>query len=101
MAKTVTPDAISVILANPCPDSSSDLPEIIVQVVDLKPTGNKYMYVFSFDFIFYCTMSYARSVRVWVTLDLISYFVKCCLCQVDNWISCVLLWRRFSISRNY
>ncbi|XP_047969725.1 replication protein A 70 kDa DNA-binding subunit B-like [Salvia hispanica] len=47
MAKTVTPDAISVILANPCPDSSSDLPEIIVQVVDLKPTGNKYMFMAS------------------------------------------------------
>ncbi|KAL1541691.1 Replication protein A 70 kDa DNA-binding subunit B [Salvia divinorum] len=47
MAKTVTPDAISVILANPCPDSSSDLPEIVVQVVDLKPTGKKYMFMAS------------------------------------------------------
>ncbi|PIN00420.1 Single-stranded DNA-binding replication protein [Handroanthus impetiginosus] len=45
MAKAVTPDAISVILANPCPDSSSDLPEIIVQVLDLKPTGTKYMFM--------------------------------------------------------
>ncbi|KAI3454811.1 hypothetical protein Pfo_011474 [Paulownia fortunei] len=45
MAKTVSPDAISIILANPCPDSSSDLPEIIVQVLDLKPTGTKYMFV--------------------------------------------------------
>ncbi|CAN4088363.1 unnamed protein product [Withania somnifera] len=43
MAKTVTPDAISTILANPSPDSS-DLPEIIVQVVDLKATGNRYMF---------------------------------------------------------
>lgn len=49
MAKMVSPDAISTILANPSPDSSSDLPEIIVQVVDLKPTGNRYMWVcFSF-----------------------------------------------------
>ncbi|KAK4436969.1 Replication protein A DNA-binding subunit B [Sesamum alatum] len=47
MAKTVSPDAISFILSNPCPDSSSDLPEIIVQVLDLKPTGNKYMFMAS------------------------------------------------------
>ncbi|KAK4382729.1 Replication protein A DNA-binding subunit B [Sesamum angolense] len=47
MAKVVSPDAISFILANPCPDSSSDLPEIIVQVLDLKPTGNKYMFMAS------------------------------------------------------
>lgn len=44
MAKTVSPDAISTILANPSPDSSTDLPEIIVQLVDLKPTGNRYMF---------------------------------------------------------
>ncbi|KAL0311300.1 UNVERIFIED_CONTAM: Replication protein A DNA-binding subunit B [Sesamum angustifolium] len=47
MAKAVSPDAISFILTNPCPDSSSDLPEIIVQVLDLKPTGNKYMFMAS------------------------------------------------------
>ncbi|KAL0415942.1 UNVERIFIED_CONTAM: Replication protein A DNA-binding subunit B [Sesamum latifolium] len=47
MAKAVSPDAISFILANPCPDSSSDLPEIIVQVLDLKPTGNTYMFMAS------------------------------------------------------
>ncbi|KAL0342438.1 UNVERIFIED_CONTAM: Replication protein A DNA-binding subunit B [Sesamum calycinum] len=47
MAKAVSPDAISFVLANPCPDSSSDLPEIIVQVLDLKPTGNKYMFMAS------------------------------------------------------
>ncbi|OMO53144.1 Nucleic acid binding, tRNA/helicase-type [Corchorus capsularis] len=44
MAKSVTPDAISTILANPSPDSSSDLPEIIVQVLDLKLTGNRYTF---------------------------------------------------------
>ncbi|KAL2961164.1 hypothetical protein AAZX31_17G076300 [Glycine max] len=43
-AKTVTPDAVSMLLANTCPDSSSDLPEIVVQVLDLKATGNKYMF---------------------------------------------------------
>ncbi|KAG4929823.1 hypothetical protein JHK82_046894 [Glycine max] len=46
-AKTVTPDAVSMLLANTCPDSSSDLPEIVVQVLDLKATGNKYMFVLS------------------------------------------------------
>ncbi|XP_051147920.1 replication protein A 70 kDa DNA-binding subunit B-like [Andrographis paniculata] len=45
MAAAVTPDAVSTILANPCPDSSSELPEIIVQVVDLKLAGSKYMFV--------------------------------------------------------
>lgn len=40
MAKSVGPDAISTILSNPSPDSSADIPEIIVQVLDLKPTGN-------------------------------------------------------------
>ncbi|KAM3318841.1 replication protein A 70 kDa DNA-binding subunit B [Capsicum chacoense] len=44
MTKMVSPDAVSVILANPSPDSSSNLPEIIVQVLDLKPTGNRYMF---------------------------------------------------------
>ncbi|KAG6412308.1 hypothetical protein SASPL_124983 [Salvia splendens] len=47
MAKSVSPNAVSVILANPCPDSSSDFPEIIVQVLDLKATGNKYMFMAS------------------------------------------------------
>ncbi|KAL1566380.1 Replication protein A 70 kDa DNA-binding subunit B [Salvia divinorum] len=47
MAKTVSPHAVSAILANPCPDSSSELPEIIVQVLDLKATGNKYMFMAS------------------------------------------------------
>lgn len=44
MAKTVSPDAISVLLANPSPDSSSDLPNIVVQVLDLKQSGNRYMF---------------------------------------------------------
>ncbi|XVF11784.1 hypothetical protein REPUB_Repub08aG0057800 [Reevesia pubescens] len=44
MAKSVSQDAISTILANPSPDSSSDLPEIIVQVLDLKLTGNRYTF---------------------------------------------------------
>ncbi|KAK8560004.1 hypothetical protein V6N13_061381 [Hibiscus sabdariffa] len=44
MVKSVSQDAISTILANPSPDSSSDLPEIIVQVLDLKLTGNRYTF---------------------------------------------------------
>nr|GMC54543.1 replication protein A 70 kDa DNA-binding subunit B [Ipomoea batatas] len=44
MERSVTPDAISAILANPSPGSGSDLPELIVQVVDLKPAGNRYMF---------------------------------------------------------
>ncbi|XP_008794277.2 replication protein A 70 kDa DNA-binding subunit B-like [Phoenix dactylifera] len=40
MGKSVTPEAISVLLYNPSPDSSSEIPEIIVQVVDLKPIGS-------------------------------------------------------------
>ncbi|KAJ6795411.1 replication protein A 70 kDa DNA-binding subunit B [Iris pallida] len=38
--QSVTPGAISTLLANPSPDSSSELPEIVVQVVDLKPIGS-------------------------------------------------------------
>ncbi|EPS69068.1 hypothetical protein M569_05699, partial [Genlisea aurea] len=45
--KSVTPGALSLILANPCPDSSSEPAEIIVQVLDLKPTGNKYVFLAS------------------------------------------------------
>ncbi|MBA0609045.1 hypothetical protein Godav_021176 [Gossypium davidsonii] len=44
MAKSVSQDAISTILASPSPDSSSDIPEIIVQVLDLKLTGNRYTF---------------------------------------------------------
>ncbi|KAK8918529.1 hypothetical protein KSP39_PZI021340 [Platanthera zijinensis] len=40
MAKSVTPGAISTLLLNPSPDSGSEIPEIIVQVVDLKPIGS-------------------------------------------------------------
>lgn len=46
MADMITPDAIQLIMANPSPESSSDLPEIVVQVTDLKLTGKKYMYAF-------------------------------------------------------
>ncbi|KAK9996254.1 hypothetical protein SO802_020940 [Lithocarpus litseifolius] len=47
MTKCVSPDAISTILANPSPESSSDVPEIVVQVIDLKATGasgNRFMF---------------------------------------------------------
>ncbi|KAK1427233.1 hypothetical protein QVD17_15916 [Tagetes erecta] len=43
MTKSVTPDAISIIMSNPTPDSSTDLPQIVVQVLDIKSTGNRYM----------------------------------------------------------
>lgn len=43
-AKTVTPDAVSILLANPSPDSTSDLPDIVVQILDLKQSGNRYMF---------------------------------------------------------
>lgn len=43
MAVVPTSDAIAKILSNPSPDSTSDVPEIVVQVVDLKKTGNRYM----------------------------------------------------------
>ncbi|XP_027333073.1 replication protein A 70 kDa DNA-binding subunit B isoform X2 [Abrus precatorius] len=46
-AKSVTPEAISTLLANPSPDSSSDLPYIVVQVLDLKQSGNRYMFTAS------------------------------------------------------
>ncbi|KAL9686081.1 hypothetical protein QQ045_023536 [Rhodiola kirilowii] len=44
MAKFATPNAIATILANPSTDSSSELPEIVVQVVGLKKTGARYMF---------------------------------------------------------
>ncbi|XP_078430176.1 RPA70-kDa subunit B [Wolffia australiana] len=40
MSKTVTRGAISAILSNPSPDSPDAVPELIVQVVDLRPIGN-------------------------------------------------------------
>ncbi|ESQ31830.1 hypothetical protein EUTSA_v10003822mg [Eutrema salsugineum] len=44
MQTSVTPDAISAVLSNPSFDSSSDRPDIVVQVVDLKPIGNRYTF---------------------------------------------------------
>jgi len=43
MAKSVTPNAISTLLANPSTDSSSILPEFVLQVVDPQQIGNKYL----------------------------------------------------------
>lgn len=40
--KFTTPDGIATILSNPSPDSASDIPDIVVQIVDLKPVGNRY-----------------------------------------------------------
>ncbi|KAJ9560057.1 hypothetical protein OSB04_005217 [Centaurea solstitialis] len=47
MAKSVSPDAISVILSNPTPDSSAVNPEIVVQVLDIKSAGNRYTFTVS------------------------------------------------------
>ncbi|KAG6620611.1 hypothetical protein I3842_Q058400 [Carya illinoinensis] len=47
MAISVTPEAVSTILSNPSPESSSDVPDLVVQVVDLKATGtsgNRFMF---------------------------------------------------------
>lgn len=42
MAKSVSSDAISMILSNPNPETTADLPEIVVQVLDIKSAGNRY-----------------------------------------------------------
>ncbi|KAF3785823.1 Replication protein A DNA-binding subunit B [Nymphaea thermarum] len=39
MAVTVTPSAISTILSSPTPDSPSSIPDLVIQIVDLKPVG--------------------------------------------------------------
>ncbi|KAA0065433.1 NBS-LRR type resistance protein [Cucumis melo var. makuwa] len=38
-----TAGRISKILSNPSPDSPSDVPNVVVQVIDLKAMGNRYM----------------------------------------------------------
>ncbi|KAI3957751.1 hypothetical protein MKX01_007582 [Papaver californicum] len=45
--KSITPNAISTILANPSLDSSSEIPQLILQVVDLKPAGNRFTFTAS------------------------------------------------------
>ncbi|KAK9684486.1 hypothetical protein RND81_10G213300 [Saponaria officinalis] len=45
--KTVTNDAISMIKANPSPDSSADVPDLVVQILDLKAVGNRFMFTAS------------------------------------------------------
>ncbi|KAK4779372.1 hypothetical protein SAY86_006900 [Trapa natans] len=47
MANTVTTDAISIMRSNPTPDSSGDIPELVVQVLDLKSTGNRNRFMFT------------------------------------------------------
>ncbi|KAL6175422.1 hypothetical protein ACLB2K_052063 [Fragaria x ananassa] len=42
-----TPDAISTLLANPSPDGSSPIPEIVVEILDLRRNGNRYMFTAS------------------------------------------------------
>ena len=38
-ATSVTPGAVSHILANPSPGAAAEIPELVVQVVDLKSIG--------------------------------------------------------------
>ncbi|KAL9243304.1 hypothetical protein vseg_017206 [Gypsophila vaccaria] len=46
--KTVTPDAVSKITANPSPEDASDVaPDLVVQVLDLKTVGNRFMFTVS------------------------------------------------------
>lgn len=47
MVKSVSPEAISMILSNPTPDSSAVHPEIVVQVLDIKSAGNRYTFTVS------------------------------------------------------
>ncbi|KAL8252704.1 hypothetical protein R6Q59_036397 [Mikania micrantha] len=47
MAKSVSPGAIFSIMSNPNPDSSTDLPEIVVQVLDINSAGNRYTFTVS------------------------------------------------------
>lgn len=42
MENSVTQDGIATVLSNQALDSSSVRPDIVVQVVDLKPVGNRY-----------------------------------------------------------
>nr|XP_043636606.1 replication protein A 70 kDa DNA-binding subunit B [Erigeron canadensis] len=44
MAKSVSPNAIETILSNPNPESTANLPEIVVQVLDIKSAGNRYTF---------------------------------------------------------
>ncbi|CAH8270432.1 unnamed protein product [Arabidopsis lyrata] len=44
MENSVTQDGIATVLSNQSLDSSSVRPEIVVQVVDLKPVGNRYTF---------------------------------------------------------
>ncbi|VAH88189.1 unnamed protein product [Triticum turgidum subsp. durum] len=46
-AKSVTPSAVALILANPTPESPDDVPEIVVQVLDLKPIGSRFTFMAS------------------------------------------------------
>ncbi|EMS53693.1 Replication protein A 70 kDa DNA-binding subunit [Triticum urartu] len=46
-AKSVTPSAVALILSNPTPESPDDVPEIVVQVLDLKPIGSRFTFMAS------------------------------------------------------
>ncbi|OEL28110.1 Replication protein A 70 kDa DNA-binding subunit B [Dichanthelium oligosanthes] len=46
-AKSVTPGAVSHILANPSPGNAAEVPELVVQVVDLKSIGSRFSFMAS------------------------------------------------------
>jgi replication factor A1 len=41
-AMPVTPGAVAYVIANPAPATPDDVPETVVQVVDLKPIGSRF-----------------------------------------------------------
>ncbi|KAM0836736.1 hypothetical protein ACQ4PT_062129 [Festuca glaucescens] len=46
-AMSVTPGAVAYVIANPSPASADDVPETVVQVVDLKPIGSRFSFMAS------------------------------------------------------
>ena len=64
--RTVTPDAISKIIANPSPDFSVERPDLVVQVLDLKSVGNRFMSVsYSLSFSISCFMLLDLFFLIW------------------------------------
>lgn len=52
--KQPTADAISIIMDNPSPTDSSQIPEIVVQVLNLNSIGNRYKSVSALFFFSFC-----------------------------------------------
>jgi replication factor A1 len=41
-ARSVTPGAVSYVLENPSPADAATVPDLVIQVVDLKPIGSRF-----------------------------------------------------------